>query len=411
MKDMTTNENVIFFGAKDKNQPFPRINFASNLDGSRFFSRSNFNLFLTDDKSRFVSLGTILDSSHYAGFSAENRELAFAPEVCNECADKSSNCPLIVDHINDQVIFDEALPIKWWELKRTSDLLSWHNVCPFFSKLCDLSETAAEKKFQTLYLDAHLRYYASDLYDRLIDDGVDFMDELGKHVHDVLLSKPYARPHRKLGKIPKTVAFVLPEEYDRQINSDATPNDRGNTRQMRNLLDRVGAIASKAYKANIGIAANITASEAYEIGRWLRTSLYHFPALIPQVWLRHIYEPSLGPTDPLRDEAYSRVDFVVLWNGKKVVIEIDGPEHYASWDKTNREWKVSEQIYTRNLVRERQLRKNGWEFVRLSNQEIQEANNWFDIESKIHLNDLLDNTGETPKPDDYPDHYYIESIE
>jgi hypothetical protein len=87
---------------------------------------------------------------------------------------------------------------------------------------------------------------------------------------------------------------------------------------------------------------------------------YAFPALIPEVWLNY-----LGPRKTAADMTHleenpSRVDFVMFAEGKKCVIEIDGPSHYANYDEANRRYVVSEQRYTKNLRIERSLRRQGW---------------------------------------------------
>jgi very-short-patch-repair endonuclease len=95
-----------------------------------------------------------------------------------------------------------------------------------------------------------------------------------------------------------------------------------------------------------------------------------FPALIPEVWLNY-----LGPQKSADDEIHlsenpSRVDFVMIAEGKKCVIEIDGKSHYADYDEEARRWSVSERRYTRNLRIERSLRNQGWEIFRFSDLEV-----------------------------------------
>jgi hypothetical protein len=111
-------------------------------------------------------------------------------------------------------------------------------------------------------------------------------------------------------------------------------------------------------------------SRANRVERGL-ISAYNFPALIPEVWLNY-----LGPRKTADDESHleenpSRVDFVIFAEGKKCVIEIDGPSHYADYDEAHRTYVVSEKRYTKNLRIERSLRRQGWEIFRFSNHEVQ----------------------------------------
>jgi len=105
--------------------------------------------------------------------------------------------------------------------------------------------------------------------------------------------------------------------------------------------------------------------------------LSNMPALVPQVWLNYIYDSHLGPKDPER--AYlranpSRVDFIMLWQGMRHIIEIDGPEHYAS--PKGDKYIIDEEQYTKNLMIERSLRNLGWMVHRFSNLEVLQSE-WF----------------------------------
>lgn len=105
----------------------------------------------------------------------------------------------------------------------------------------------------------------------------------------------------------------------------------------------------------------------------LRYGNANLPALIPQVWLNWIYDPKLGLADSQREHLHdnpSVVDFVMLHNGKKHIIEIDDPGHYATFDKNQQKYVVSEEEYTKNLRIERRLRWDGWAIHRFSNWEI-----------------------------------------
>ena len=101
--------------------------------------------------------------------------------------------------------------------------------------------------------------------------------------------------------------------------------------------------------------------------------VFDFPALIPETWLNYV-----GPDKTEADERHlaenpSRVDFVVFVEGRKYVIEIDGPSHYADFDEQERTYTVSEERYAKNLAIERSLRRQGWEINRFANVEVMRA--------------------------------------
>lgn len=111
---------------------------------------------------------------------------------------------------------------------------------------------------------------------------------------------------------------------------------------------------------------------AYRITERLIDSL-SLPALIPQVWLNYVYDPYVNPKDiertTLRDMP-SRVDFCLIKEGQRHVIEIDDPSHYADFDEKSRRWEVNEERYTRNLWIERRMRQEEWYVHRFSNWEV-----------------------------------------
>lgn len=101
--------------------------------------------------------------------------------------------------------------------------------------------------------------------------------------------------------------------------------------------------------------------------------VFHFPALIPQTWLNYV-----GPEKTAEDEQHlaenpSRVDFVMFAEGRKCVIEVDGPSHYADYDEGARRYSVNEEKYAKNLAIERSLRRQGWEIHRFANVEVTRA--------------------------------------
>lgn len=98
--------------------------------------------------------------------------------------------------------------------------------------------------------------------------------------------------------------------------------------------------------------------------------VFDFPAAIPEVWLNYV-----GYDKTIEDEAHlaenpQRVDFVILADSRKCVVEIDGPSHYADYEEETRTYTVNEDRYAKNLAIERSLRRHGWEIYRFANVEV-----------------------------------------
>ena len=94
------------------------------------------------------------------------------------------------------------------------------------------------------------------------------------------------------------------------------------------------------------------------------------PALIP-----HVYINWYSTTEKRRgnEEPYI-VDFVfkssAFGTNNLVIVEIDGPSHYASYDHNRKQYTVDETIYAKHLKKDRWLRKQGFKVLRLGNSEI-----------------------------------------
>jgi hypothetical protein len=91
------------------------------------------------------------------------------------------------------------------------------------------------------------------------------------------------------------------------------------------------------------------------------------PALIPQVYLH--YDPL-----PIRELAgerrlpRQRMDFLLLLSSyERIVIEVDGKQHYASGDIAN------PTLYAEMVAADRQLRLLGYEVYRFGGHELGEA--------------------------------------
>lgn len=90
------------------------------------------------------------------------------------------------------------------------------------------------------------------------------------------------------------------------------------------------------------------------------------PALIPQVYLH--YDPkTLKELQSRRRIPRQRMDFLILFSSKdRVVIEVDGKQHYANGDV------ASPQEYARMVSEDRRLRLLGYEVYRFGGYELAE---------------------------------------
>jgi hypothetical protein len=290
--------DIIIFGTKDKkSNTFPRINYVGGGALPIYFSRTNFNLFLTEDETKYVSFGTLLEKANTSFnllrvgqgiFSNSMNELIFSPEICYQCANQTLGCPLIVKDVEIKDI--GGIPIKWWYLRDEYEILDWKNQCPFFQAFLELTETKAEKRFLELYLNQHLQYFIQDIFEKIVVEGKNFVMGSKDIIPDILNSEPCKRipGHKGWGRdnggAPLTVALIDIEEYDRSSLLRSTSDL---PLWFKKDADRLQHLAVKGVKVHIGTASNLNEMEVYELGEWLRRSLYQIDALIPQVWLRH----------------------------------------------------------------------------------------------------------------------------
>jgi hypothetical protein len=90
------------------------------------------------------------------------------------------------------------------------------------------------------------------------------------------------------------------------------------------------------------------------------------PALIPQVYLH--YDPytlrERGGRGPLERQ---RMDFLLLLNGgRRIVLEVDGKQHYSEGDRS------SPRLYAAMMAEDRRLRLRGYEVFRFGGHEFME---------------------------------------
>lgn len=116
-------------------------------------------------------------------------------------------------------------------------------------------------------------------------------------------------------------------------------------------------------------------------------NLFELPALIPQVYLH--FDPltkrertALGKENRLGCE---RMDFLMLLsNGARVVLEVDGKQHYADGDT------ASPSLYSKMMSEDRALRLRGYELYRFGGSELMQKDssemleNFFDMLAARH---------------------------
>jgi hypothetical protein len=126
----------------------------------------------------------------------------------------------------------------------------------------------------------------------------------------------------------------------------------------------VGLALHERLAASLDSDAERNVFEAYA-GRYKAS--FDIPALIPQVYLH--YDPydqrtrrASGSPTPL---ARQRMDFLLLFSDRRrVVIEVDGKQHYANGDK------ASPALYAQMVSEDRRLRLAGYEVYRFGGSEL-----------------------------------------
>jgi hypothetical protein len=111
-----------------------------------------------------------------------------------------------------------------------------------------------------------------------------------------------------------------------------------------------------------------------------RRSLYEMPALIPQIYLH--YDPYTARelvTGPGQTLVRQRMDFLLLLpNRVRVVVEVDGKQHYSNRDRPDPE------RYAEMMSEDRRLRLAGYELYRFGAAELLRDN------GRTHADEFFD---------------------
>lgn len=104
------------------------------------------------------------------------------------------------------------------------------------------------------------------------------------------------------------------------------------------------------------------------------TGGFDLPALVPQVYLHYDPQVTKYRTEPA-PLARQRMDFLLLLpRRERIVIEVDGIEHYSVEDRSNAEEpakrRPSPQTYSEMVAEDRRLRLTGYEVFRFGGHEL-----------------------------------------
>ena len=93
------------------------------------------------------------------------------------------------------------------------------------------------------------------------------------------------------------------------------------------------------------------------------------PALFPQVWL--YYDPKLQKDRIKKIFEHQRMDFLMLFSeSQRVVIEIDGVQHYADYVAGNKKHYASVDKYADMMAAQREMSLAGYDVYRFGTKEL-----------------------------------------
>lgn len=160
------------------------------------------------------------------------------------------------------------------------------------------------------------------------------------------------------------------------INESLTTEDLSNWWKQKH---GVGGLWQRLLSAQNEIEQKFYKSYYKTIGKDVK-----YPALIPQVYLH--YDPKtinelISLERGVKRIHCQRMDFLILWKGKRIIIEIDGKQHYSDEKGASDPKKYSEQV-----AYDRKMKFLGYEIYRLGGYELME-NTYEDVINKF-FNDL-----------------------
>lgn len=333
---MTGYPYPLMFGRRQKDFRFPHIQMKHIGQRQVFYSSTTYNLFVEPLASNNLSLGDLL-AGHWTAEYHEGLEawrpgqpdrvvltgLEFDPadpevwlEVtgCEACRTNSGMCRLFAHVEGDP-------PALCWN--SGEELLSALSTCSRAAFLLAQCETKSEGRFLEQYLAAAVEHAGSD--GRGHPDGF-------QEVTSRLLGRRLSLDEFKLRYIPR----LYPAELA----------------LFHRLSHPIGARP----------VATLPLQQRLALLRVELLSQLRLPALIPQAYLNIVssYRLPKGHPDAFfyRDNL-CRVDFIALAGGRRHIVEIDGPSHFAD-----------ESAYTRTVITRRDLEHSGWKVHCFTNQEV-----------------------------------------
>jgi hypothetical protein len=260
----------IIFGCKNPSQRAPRL----RKKGDLFYSASNYNLIIDDDRLseltlgeflRVLDFGTIWEPMELDGvFEEPAKILEDDLRPCSACQKSTKVACALFQNPAVKARPDTTLPdfVKATTWRKGAD--GRLDLCRLVQPLLDMTETPAERRFYELYL-----HYSLSLYN--------------------------AQPHDLLRSAYSGDLFAHTRGWEH-------PFEVGDDSWMFHLHERLLALPTA-------------------------------PAFIPQVVLNFVDAESLPeghPDKEFYDSNVGRADFMFFDNSGKHIVEIDGPYHHRN---------------------------------------------------------------------------------
>ena len=175
----------------------------------------------------------------------------------------------------------------------------------------------------------------------VLSDSVNNDVKVTKHEKDILIYEEDIDPNQGLSWIELVAWWMKTHNIDNQ--------DTANSELYKRLLDSCNEPEKMVFNA---------------YGYILKEQGFHLPALLPQVYLHFdpLTKKQRGTQSPLMRQ---RMDFLMLLPSRsRVVIELDGKEHYSDSDG-----KANTKKYAEMMEEDRKIRLAGYDVYRFGGQD------------------------------------------
>ncbi len=242
----------------------------------------------------------------------------------------------------------------------------------------NVDRSAFERKFNYGEADLASYYYCPLIHQVLLDSSLTAEVAQTKHGIDNLPAEP----------IPAILSGNWDDKYLMEFEKISPPRQMQNCPVLQNLLSDkfISTPAERSFFTLWFLSMFQQMDTVRQSGQrvywedtdfdWNTSKIFRFAFPVPQVWLYVIPKPPPGvdwqewEQQHKKDSIPQRVDFLLIYNKKRHVIEIDDKNHYGVWSK--RDWLASEQRYRQTLTDTRWLKVNSFEVLRFTNEEILE---------------------------------------